>query len=608
MKKKLVAIGLGIATAFTCLTGCADKGDGKFDVDKSKTQIYLSVYNGGVGTKWIEDLCVKWNATDDKYQVIPVPDRVSTKDLINSLETETTEYDVYYTAEAGFQLPIYKDKLEDLTDLGNMKNDGESKTIKEKIGTRSDYFDTVWKDVATKHGEGLYMLPYCDNFNGLIYDHQTFIENDLYIYAKNEQSVLDALIEQGIAFEVDGAKVIFKSYSGNYKYFTYKEGDRILSCGKDGIYGSYDDGQPITETEWKQLLAKITSKNKRAFIWSGKYAGYAEAVFHGIMANYSGLDEYNAYYKFNHSVHKNGQVIDITPDNGYEVYGMDGFKTALKFQFDYIFNSNYYDSRVEKSNSHTDTQGLFILGHRQSSGQPMMLIDGTWFENEAKSVFNTQSLINEKRGYGDREYRFMLYPALNGGYGIDGNGNGTILNVLNSGAILVPKTKKDSASQAKLSQIKKFLAWTLSDENLAAFTVETGITNAYSYELSDEDLAKLTPFSRNVNAMYMDSENIQFSRALLLHGSSPVKFATSGGFFSSTILTTYNKSEYENLWLAYRALQTDRNGNNRSNQQIIDCLAEGAENYYSHGEHKGDSRATWEDLISQARAAGFYKN
>ena len=225
-----------------------------------------------------------------------------------------------------------------------------------------------------------------------------------------------------------------------------------------------------------------------------------------------------------------------------------------------------------------------------------MIVEGNWWENEARSVFNTPSVVNAGRGYGKRDYRYMCLPKMEGAYGMDGNGNGSVFSVLNSGAVLVPKVGESAAEQEKLAQIKDFLAYMLTDENLAKFTQETGIINAYDYELSNEQLNSLSYFSKNMYSMIRDKDNVDFSRGMLLFGGQPIRFATSGGFWTQPLTFISNKVGYESSMIAFRQNITPAD------------LMRDATNHYSHGDYKGTSLVKWEDLIAQAREQGFYQS
>ncbi len=604
MKKKIFATAaLAMAACSMFSAGCSGVGQEVVtSIDKNKTQIYLSLVIGGTGSKWLDDLVLEYNKTQTKYEFVVAYEKLNTagvRNNINSGVTGDTVPSVYYTNQVDLQELIYSDKLEDISDILTREVDGAGNgTLQDKIGADSDYYETVWHPLASKNGEGLYMLPYADSFGGLIFDYGTYVENGFLNLAANDAATKSALTAQGVSFTESNGALVCSGYTGTDIYFNYKEGDTIMTAGKDGKFGSYDDGQPQTIAEWEAMLAKMTAKGYKPFIWSGAAYGYVDMITGGVMAQYAGLDEYNTYHTYEGSVRINGQETTITPDTGYLVYGMDGFAKAVNFVNDYINNETYYHPKSKESISHTDAQGLYILAHRQNKNQPMMIVDGEWWENEAKPVFAGKKLIEEGRGYGTRDYRFMLIPNLEGQKGVDGNGHGSMMYALNSGAIIVPKCP----DKDKLAAIKDFLCYTLTEEALRAFTVETSIANAYDYDLTAEDLSKMTPFARTVFQMYHDNDNIGIARGMALYHSNPMRYATGGGFFRQVHVyageSTTGKIEKDGL-----VALLDVEGVTAAN--VIECT----KNYYKNATNpNGQSQFTWESLLANAREAGFFKN
>ena len=217
--KKTVAMILALSAVIP-MTGCMGETGG---IDPNKTQIYIAGYDGGTGNVWLDNLAADWNARNDKYEVIPIPERITQKDLVNAINTGVTDYDVYFTGDVAYQTNIYNGTLEDLSDVIKMEVDGAGNgTIEQKIGYRENYYESVWKPIASRNGEGMYMLPYCDNFGGLIFDYDTFVENNILSYASaRDNATLSALETQGIEYEVEGVRVKLKSYTGDNALFNY---------------------------------------------------------------------------------------------------------------------------------------------------------------------------------------------------------------------------------------------------------------------------------------------------------------------------------------------------------------------------------------------------
>lgn len=69
--KRLAKI-LGVAMCgVTILSSVACGGKVIDSIRSDREQIYVNVYNGGVGTEWFNNLKNEWNAANEKYEIIP---------------------------------------------------------------------------------------------------------------------------------------------------------------------------------------------------------------------------------------------------------------------------------------------------------------------------------------------------------------------------------------------------------------------------------------------------------------------------------------------------------------------------------------------------------
>ena len=88
-------------TAVTC-AGAAGCYETEQNIDTSKTQIYVSCYDSGVDSGWIKELAEKWNASNDKYQIM-IRDTIGaqTDNIIQEIQGEPTSTSptIYYTAD-----------------------------------------------------------------------------------------------------------------------------------------------------------------------------------------------------------------------------------------------------------------------------------------------------------------------------------------------------------------------------------------------------------------------------------------------------------------------------------------------------------------------------
>ena len=504
--------------------------DQPIEVDPTKEQIYVQVHFGGLGSDWITRLAAEWNETNANYQVIPSARKISSATVEQEIGLKL--YSAYFTVDPGYMNLIYRDALEDLSDILEMKPDGaDGRKIGEKMMEPE-----LWKAASSKNGQGCYSLPLSEAFMGMVYDHELLLEKGW--MKKAEVSEKTAVEAQGIACETGndplyGEVLIFRS---SESYTNYNNGDIILSAGKDGKYGTYDDGQPETLADFEDLILTINGNGVKPFLYTGEYLDYTNNIIRSVFAQYSGMEEYNVYYTYDSKgktvkIHgsnashldNNGTITDevITIDNGYRAFSMEGAYQGLKFLNDYFNEDDFLHPGSRSSTlSHTQAQEYYVTGYQGIQGNPLtaMILEGSWWENEARVILNDIARTDPARGYGKRDYRFMLMPDLPDQKGAKGDGKGSVFAVQDNGAFVVPKMD----DKVKLAALKDFLAYTLSDASLRKFTVWTGVARPYKYSLTDADRAEMSKFALNSFNLYMDTENVRMARPYLMISSAPI--------------------------------------------------------------------------------------
>lgn len=532
-KAKLIALSLaGISTCAGLLASCKGGGFGR----SGKTEIGISLYNGGHGTVWAENLAAKFMAENpaynEEYEIVFYPEKKSEANLIDEMSMPGATTQAVITAANRFQDGILnKNCFEDLSDILLRKVDGNDTTIQDKI---QDY-DT-WKAIYSKKGEGLYALPFADSIMGFVIDHQLFIDNNWYEFATSADG--EALTAQGITYTVHkNGKLIFTSATAQTKY---ENGDVILSKGKDGKYGTYDDGQPVDIAGWESMLAKIDASQSKCFISSGQASNYTDSILYALFAQYEGKTGWDAYFSYDSKGESvsyiNADGVEqgvMTIENGYRINEIEGIYKAYEFMYEYMNPSaqnNYksagwmHPSCTASANSHIDAQNYYLTGlgkpGDKNNPQSAILIDGAWWEYEASTMFANLGREDASRDYGKREYRYLLLPDLEGQ-----KSDKSCFASCETGTMLVGKDD----NKERLQCTKDFIAYLLKDESLSYFTGETGTLMLYDYEINAEDYARLTPFGRNVVEIYNDKENIDIYRPRLSCILSPMSYASTRG-------------------------------------------------------------------------------
>lgn len=527
MKKtvRVLALMMALATSGVVLASCGgNSGNGG---GSSKNEIVVEPFSGsGFGYQWLKDLASEWMKDNPNYTIkVKENSTYLSGTQLSQIEAGTTTTDVYFGSYPNYSSGFYKGYFEDLTDMLSMKPEG-GLTVQEKIID----FDN-WKKVASKvayddaTGEfsysGCYMLPHSITLTGLVYDHDQFLNNGWLTYAANTDEVKSALTAQGITYEVSGDKLVFKSATG---ITNYEADDEILTAGKDGKYGTYDDGQPQTMADFDAMVKNIVASNKIPFIYSSMDE-YVTELVNAYVVQYAGMDAYDALTAFDSNGKEiklrdgSSAVIDWT--NGYLAHSVEGIEDAVSFVNDYFVKDSKY---FTTGNYVQDAQDKFISGGIGQGDYVAMIMEGNWFELEASETLKAAGKRNPQKDYGKVDYRMMLLPEIEGQKGIDGEGNGTVFPAVESGAIAI----RTQADADKLAAIKSFVLYTLTDKALSETTVKTGLIRGYKYDLTAEQIASMTPYQKTCYQIYQDTDNIK----LITHTTdvlrSPFPYAATG--------------------------------------------------------------------------------
>lgn len=558
--KKILSLVVTFCIAVTAFAGCGDVVE---NIDSDKTQIWVSVYDGGYGTSWLNYVKADFEADYPDYQVIIR----GTHDEDLSPGNNNLNYDVYFTTtNLAYHSLVAKDIFADLSSIYETTLENETASVKDKV---NDY--QLIKEALSYPGKnGVYAVPFTSSFTGFVYDHDLFKEhiNDGWLFKApvSEKTNVEA---DGITCREEGDKLIFISSSDTDCH--YVEGDVILRAGKDKVYGTYDDGQPETLTEWNNVMAliRLDTTGAKPITFSDSYAyEYTRHIVEAVFAQYEGVENYNIFNTFDGTYkHNTGDAgMIITPQTGYKVYQMEGVNKALQFYYDNVCNSDM--TTVADDSSHTDAQNKFLLWDFRTAKEPgaAMLIEGVWWEYEAKATFDS---LGGDYAYGTRDYRYMLYPDIEGQNGIDGNGHGSVFAVQDVGLTLVANNNDSNF----VDVCKKFVEYSLKDDALRHFTVTTGAVRPFKYTLLPENLAQMTRFQKTVFEITQDKQNIQIVSPVLQIYRTPLGFGTelSSNRFSAKI----NSAAGSVVYTAPSALR------NKQRIQSLEQWITGMNDYYT---------------------------
>ena len=507
-KIKLLFMGLLMATSFTALTACGGGEDVVGDIEKvdnTKTQLYVYNFDGGFGSKWLNEVKGRFESTYANYegkdgkvgvQVIVENGKNDGGKLLEDINNNRNE--IIFTENVAYYQYIGKGGMYDITDITTsaLTDYNESVSIFDKLTKeQQDYF-------KTSNGK-VYAIPYRSNYEGIIYDIDLFDDNALY-YAKGGcPSEFSAFTQTNNANKVNGS---FQAY-----LYTTLDGER--SAGPDGLYGTKDDGLPATYDEFYNLCDYMKSVyGITPFIWHGKAEtrpDYLYKFMEQLIADYEGLEGYTTYFTYDgmannlvDHIDSNGNVVKkaptkITADNGYLVSHSAGRYYATTFVETIIKNGYYSSKSFNGTYTHLLAQEDYLRSKYEGNGAAF-LIDGIWWENEADATGIYKDMANiEGAGRNERNFGILSLPKPTQ------NEIGQVAtysdNLYSLGFI------NGNIKQEKLELAKAFFRLCFTEAENVAFNINTGCPRPMDYTMSNDDIAKLSPFSKEIYQIVQDN-------------------------------------------------------------------------------------------------------
>ena len=493
MKKLTKILVFVLAMIFaTSAIACNRDSDG-VDIDHTRSQLYVSIYDGGYGTEWAYKLAERFenhyknvSFENDKQgvQVIIVPQKASGTGLMNNILASRNE--VFFSPEAYFNDYYNAGVFADITDIvsgadSDLSEYGDSGNIEDK------FLNDAQKEFYKSKGNKYYAIPSEMCFFGVTYDVELF-DNEGYYFAKNKNNGNDGFIISATderSYGPDG-----------------KTGEI------NGVDYSLDDGLPATYEEFFKLCNYIVEGGNVPFIWSGQYRmGYIGAFLQALMADYEGAEQMLLNYTFEgvanniisgFDANDNPIIkdpVNITVANGNEMFSTAGRYYALKFIEQMVSDPAYYDSKsFNVTHTHTDAQLDYLMSVTESK-QIAMFIDGGYWEAEATDDFEDMAsrLQDESYKKQNRKFGFMPFPKATEDKVGEKN---TLIEGLYCLAYI-----RGNLSGWKLDLAKKFLKFAHTNVSLVEYTVVTSTRKALKTTYTDADYAKMSNYGRSLTKL-----------------------------------------------------------------------------------------------------------
>ena len=490
MKKRWISclLALGMVAA----SGLAACGGGKKDDGDvaGMTTIRVGTYNGGLGMDWLRDAAARF---EEKYKDKSFKDgetgvavKVVESQAGDMLASRSLDRDVYLTEAVDYYYLQTQGKLADISDVAttSLSAYGEEKTIASKL-------DGALNDFLTAKDGKYYAIPFYEGFYGFIYDADMFEAN-------------------GWFFDEAGS-------------FTSKN----KSKGIDGKEGTYDDGLPKTYAQFKKLIDEIRKDSVTPFVYSTESMVYFINTLANYWADYEGKEkmqrnwslegDINVVSGFDSEGNPTVESKTITSADMRELQKQPGKFHALKFLKEVIMsNGQNYVSATDFKAAQLQLIQSCLDGENQE-GAVAMIIDGSWFENEAElsQTFELVAGLDMREDIGGKDYKktrklaFMPIPMVDesettmnsGSKNADGSHRQTLVSANDSFCFINAGT-----TGAKLEVSKEFLKFLHTDAELGKFTERTSITRPYTYTLADSAKEGMSYFGKTLMEMKESSD------------------------------------------------------------------------------------------------------
>lgn len=565
-RKFALLLALGMAFSMTaCGGGAGNSGDegaggaveNVYNVPGTdKTELKVINFNGGFGSVWIDEAAERFaelkkdeHYANGKTGIYIAIDKTMT---VNSSYMAGSTYSVYIDerhsdimalAQANLLLPI-TDIVKDTSRVGGALEDKLFDQVKGSLmGTDDEY----------------YALPHYEGYGNFTYNYEVFEKENAFFAAEDETN-----------------KWLYQSTSyGDAYLVTSKDAKR--SVGPDGKANTEDDGLPRSMDEMIILMDYLKTQTDYApIILSGMYPNYMNYAICALWASLAGKEQMQNYYNGTGTI----EVIDYDhPDGAFYneplFTGIDYIKkprtkkVTMTEETGYLGNdmvAKYYavalleiiekegfysQDTYNEQRTHLQAQKNLYMGGTGVYDKAAMLIDGTYWHNEAKvnGGFNDMTKLTGKKAE-DLDLRVMSMPTAY--YATDEvvEEPTTLLDVFFAYTMINGNIKNNEELKRAAKEFVQFL---YSEQELINFSISTGVARPIKYEMNSTSLSKVNSYYRRMwslrdnnggNIVYLSGTTNAFKKAknsLALHMECPTLVnGTQLSFFSAFQDSTKN--------------------------------------------------------------------
>ena len=475
IKKSLTGVLVAATVLSTALCGACSK--------EEHPTLYVYSFTSGFGSQWLESLIADYEAKmkdveiDGKkgLRIKPTAD----KSDVPGASMASSGQDIFFLEQQDYYELLAGNYIADITSAVTSVNPYDGKTLESKM------FDSQKAYLGREvNGEmRYYAYPHYFTSFGIAYDVELFNTKGYYF---------------ADGYDASGAlQDMFLGSQGGTK-----------TAGPDGQMGTSDDGLPTTYDEFLLLCDYISGVgNDNPLIWAGQYReSYLTHFINALATDYEG-DEMRLNFSFDGTATSlgtvvGGEVVEDAQDtvidgtNGAELARQAGKYYAMDFYQD-IFNKSYIQDKqstlFSSTYDHKEAQEDFL---KKSNVRNAMLLDGSWWQMEAKDAFEIMGKTNPANSKQNRQIGWMPLPK---------QSTAKVGEEVMMYDIMYPLCVMRNGMDPNSWQYKyalDFIQFANSDEQLAKFTQITGCTKALNYELTDAQYDGLSYFGKSFYDSY----------------------------------------------------------------------------------------------------------
>lgn len=525
MKKLSKIIASLLSVCLLAGTAAACRGGGDVQVDETKVQLLVGNFDGGYGSAWLNKAVARFVKKYENYdfgggkkgvqiivdnnsrysgamqtnmssfqQHVILAENVNYYDMVDITDS-SSKY--LYDISDVVTTPINQDLITGETESGHA-DDG--KTIAEIMnGSMGEYLDVT--------GSGKYYgVPFYEATVGIVYDIDIFEKYGFYFaaegYGDGEGFIQDL---NGNWIGKDGAVL------GNVSSMTFGEAVEAglkLGNGPDGDPSTYDDGCPATYDDFFKMCLRMNARSVLPLTWPGspEVQRYLNYLAYNLWADYEGAENMSVNFSLSGKANlidmnsynpETGEYTvieeDVTDKTGYKLQRQAGKYESINFIKRILSDSKNYDPATCIGDiSQQDAERRYILSALPDQTDRAMLIDGSWWQNEASSIFSDMAVDYDNDAYRAENRRYGMLPLPKANAAKVGQGNTLAFNT----ATVIVINKRAVKDEATLKVAKQFIKFLHTHESLAEFTSTTASARPYTYTLNSAEIGGLTSVAK----------------------------------------------------------------------------------------------------------------